>query len=547
MGSSETSHYDVAVIGSGFGGGVTALRLTEKGYRVAVFESGRRFSGNQFPENSWRLRRYLWAPRLGMRGILRMNLLSDVLVLSGAGVGGGSLVYANTLYRPHDAFYGDGQWAAITDWKRELAPHYETAERMLGVATARADTPADEVLRAVAGEMGVGETFTPTPVGVFLGEPGVEVADPFFGGRGPARTGCLGCGSCMTGCRFGAKNSVDLNYLFLAEQGGAEVFPEHEVLDLERIGVGFRITTDRPGSRSNRHRRAFTADQVVVSAGPVGTNRLLLRLRELGRLPDVSDRLGHTVRTNSEALIGASADGLEVDYSRGVAITSSIHTRSDTHIEVVRYGRGSNLLGLLATVMVDGGGRIPRQIRFVATVLRHPVTFLKSLSVRRWSERTVILLVMQSRDNRLRMRLRGNRLVSEQDGGEKPPTFIPDGNRAARIAASHMGGIAGSALNEVLFDRPTTAHLLGGACVGADPTSGVVDAYHRMFGEPGLHVVDGSTVGANLGVNPSLTITAMAERAMSMWPNHGEDDPRPPLGEPYRPVDPVRPRHPAVP
>ncbi len=543
---SEALHFDVAVIGSGFGGGVTALRLTEKGYRVAVFESGRRFRGTQFPETSWRLRRYLWAPRLGMRGILRMNLLSDVLVLSGAGVGGGSLVYANTLYRPHDAFYTDPQWAGITDWKQELASHYETAERMLGVTTARADTPADGVLKAVAHEMEVEGSFTPTPVGVFLGEPGVEVPDPFFGGAGPARTGCLGCGSCMTGCRYGAKNSIDLNYLHLAEAGGAEVFPEHEVVDLERVDGRLLVTTDRPGARSRRHRKMFTADQVVVSAGPIGTNRLLLRLRQMGRLPGMSDRLGHTVRTNSEALIGASADSLDIDYSKGIAITSSIHTHSDTHIEVVRYGKGSNLLGLLGTVMVDGGGRIPRQIRFLGTVIRHPVEFLKSLSVRRWSERTVILLVMQSRDNRLRMRLRRDRLVSDHDGGEKPPTFIPDGNRAARIAANHMGGIAGSALNEVLCDRPTTAHLLGGACVGADSSSGVVDGYHRMFGEPGLHVVDGSAVGANLGVNPSLTITAMAERAMSMWPNKGEADPRPPLGEVYRPVDAVPARHPAI-
>lgn len=543
----ETPHFDVAVIGSGFGGGVAALRLAQKGYRVAVFESGRRFRPEDFPKTSWNLRRFLWAPRLGLRGIQRIDLLRDVLVLSGSGVGGGSLVYANTLYRPHDAFFLDPQWANITDWRAELEPHYATAERMLGVGVADATTPADGVLRAVAGRMGVPETFRATPIGVFQGEPGVTVADPYFGGAGPERTGCIQAGSCMTGCRYGAKNSIDLTYLHLAERLGAVVFPEHEVVDVERYARGFRVTTDRPGSWTRSRRRTFEVGQVVFSAGALGTTRLLLRLAAAGRLPGISATLGYTVRTNSEAIIGAIADRADVDYSRGVAITSSIHTRSDTHIEAVRYGRGSNAMGLISTVMVDGGGRVPRQVRFVASVVRHPLAFLRSLSVRRWAERSMILLVMQSADNRLRLRLRGRRVVSEHEGGTRPPTFIPDGNRAARIAAEEMGGAPASALNEVLFDTPTTAHLLGGACIGPDPDRGVVDAYHRVFDEPGLHVVDGSAVGANLGVNPSLTITAMAERALSMWPNAGEPDPRPELGSPYRPIRPTAPLRPAYP
>lgn len=542
----EARHFDVIVVGSGFGGGVTALRLTEKGYRVAVLEAGPRFGPDDFPKTSWNARRYLWAPRLGLRGILRMNLLKNVLVLSGAGVGGGSLVYANTLYRPHDAFYADPQWSDIADWRTELAPHYEMAERMLGVNPAEADTPADRVLLSVATKLGVEETFRPTPIGVFLGESGVEVPDPYFGGAGPQRTGCLRCGGCMTGCRFGAKNSIDLNYLYLAEQQGAVVFADHQVEDMERLHAGFRISTDRPGSWTRRRRREFTADQVVMAAGSLGSTRLLLELRERGRLPGISTQLGRTVRTNSEAIIGATALSTETDYSRGVAITSSIHTRDDTHIEPVRYGKGSNAMGLLATVMVDGGGRMPRQVRFLLTVLAHPIRFVRSLSVRRWSERTVILLVMQSLDNRIRLRLKGSRLVSEYDQGAAPPTYIPDGNRAARIAAEEMGGIPGSAINEVLFDRPTTAHLLGGACIGRDLEHGVLDAYHRMHGEPGLHVVDGSAVGANLGVNPALSITALAERALSMWPNHGEPDPRPPLGAAYRPIPPVAAKSPAV-
>lgn len=542
-----SSRYDVVVIGSGFGGGVTALRLAEKGYRVAVLEAGRRFGKSDFPRTSWDVRNYLWAPRLGLRGIQRLTLLRDVLVIAGAGVGGGSLVYANTLYRPHDAFYHDRQWAAITDWKTELEPHYTRAERMLGVAPAEADTPADAVLRHVGVTLGVESTFTNTPVGVFLGEPDVTVPDPFFGGAGPDRTGCLRCGACMTGCRHGAKNSIDLNYLYLAEQAGVEVFAEHEVVDLVRTSAGFAVTTDRPGSWNRRRRRTFSAEQVVFSAGALGTTRLMLRLRERGRLPGLSPALGDTVRTNSEAVLGASALGTDIDYTRGVAITSSIHTPDGTHIESVRYGRGSGLMGLLATVMVDGGGNVPRQIRFLSTIARRPVTFLRSLSVRRWAERTVILLVMQSVDNKLRLRLRRGRLVSEHDEGTAPPTYIPVGNEAARVAARHMNGIPGSALNEVLFDTPTTAHILGGACVGADPATGVVDAYHRVFGEPGLHVVDGSAVGANLGVNPALSITAMAERAMAMWPNAGDADPRPPLGAPYRRVQPVIPRRPLTP
>jgi cholesterol oxidase len=544
---SSALDFDVLVIGSGFGGGVSALRLTEKSHRVGVLEAGRRFTADDFPRTNWDLRNYLWAPRLGLRGIQRMTLLSDVLVISGSGVGGGSLVYANTLYRPHDAFYVDPQWADITDWRTELAPHYSRAERMLGVTTAEADGPADAVLRSVAAAMGVEDSFTATPVGVFLGEPGRTVPDPYFGGAGPDRTGCLRCGACMTGCRHGAKNSIDLNYLYLAERNGARVFPEHEVVDLERFADGFVVTTTRPGSSPKRHRRAFTAGQVVFAAGALGTTRLLLRLAGMGRLPHVSPRLGRTVRTNSEAIIGATARSTQVDYSSGVAISSSIHTADGTHIESVRYGKGSSAMGLLATVMVDGGGGIPRVVRFALTVFRHPVSFVRSLSVRRWAERSVILLVMQSADNSIRLRLKGGRLSSEHDDGQPPPTYIPAGNRAARLAATHMGGTPMSALNEVLFDTPTTAHILGGACVGADPTTGVVDAYHRMFGEPGLHVIDGAAVGANLGVNPSLSIAAMAERAMSMWPNSGASDGRPPLGEPYRQMAPVAPAHPIVP
>ena len=546
------SHFDVVVVGSGFGGSVTALRLTEKGYRVAVLEAGRRFGPSDFPKTNWNLRRFLFAPRLGMRGIQRINLLSDVMVLSGAGVGGGSLVYANTLYEPLGAFYDDRQWSGIADWRAELAPHYDLAKRMLGVTAAPDNSPNDAVIRALGERLGVADTYRATDVGVYIGKPGVTVADPYFGGVGPDRTGCNQCGGCMVGCRFGAKNTLDRNYLYLAEHAGAAVFAETEVTDLTPLADGgFELTTCRPGLRQKDTGRFF-ADQVVFSAGVLGTVRLLAGLKERGRLPRLSGRLGELVRTNSEYILGASspADD-ERDYSTGVAISSSIYPNQHTHIEGVRYPAGSNAMGLLATVLVDGGGRIPRQVRFAGEVLRHPVRFLKSISVRRWSQRTVILLVMQSSDNSINLRWRNRRgrvrLRSEQGTGAPNPTFIPEAVDAARKAAEIMGGDAFGSINEALLDVPVTAHILGGCVIGADAGHGVIDGYQRVFGHPGLHVADGSAISANLGVNPSLTITAQTERAMAFWPNKGEPDQRPSLGAPYKPIAPTYPKNPVVP
>ena len=542
--------YDVIVIGSGFGGSVTALRLSEKGYRVGVLEAGKRFTAEDFPKTNWDARRFLWAPRLRMFGILRMTLLSDVLALSGAGVGGGSLVYANTLYRPHDAFYRDPQWGDVADWERELAPFYDIAERMLGVVDARADTPADDVMRRVARHFDVEHTFQPTRIGVFLGEPGVEVPDPYFGGAGPRRAGCTETGGCMIGCRFNAKNTLDKNYLYLAEQLGAVIHPDTQVVDVAARADGrYRIATRKPGTKKSAG--GFVAGDVVFSAGSLGTTRLLLELVDRGRLPHISTRLGHQVRTNSEVILGATADTANVDYSRGVAITSSIHPEPRTHIEPVRYPKGSSAMGLLATILTDGDPPTSRALLYLRNLIRHPIRFARSLSVYRWAERSVILLVMQSYDNSLRLSLerrRGRtRLKSTQESGKPAPTYIPIANEAARVAARAMNGEPMSTINEVALDTPTSAHVLGGAVVGGSPESGVVDPYHRMYGHPGVHVVDGAAVGANLGVNPALTITAMAERAMAMWPNKGGDDPRPSLGSGFRSVDPVRPETPAVP
>lgn len=528
--------FDVIIIGSGFGGSVAAHRLTEKGYSVCVLEAGRRWAPADFPTTNWDVRRSLWFPRLGWLGIQRISLLRDIMVLSGSGVGGGSLVYANTHYEPHPAFYTDPQWGAITDWEAELRPHFAQARRMLGVVENPIETAADGVVREIAVRFGVEDTYRPTPVAVFFGTPGETVPDPYFDGEGPERAGCIGCGNCMVGCRHNAKNTLDKNYLWFAERNGAVVEPLRQVVDVERVSGDAHdrwvVTAKHPGWRRDVTR--FRARDVIFSAGALGTTRLLLELAERGRLPHISARLGHQTRTNSEALVGAVARHRTVDYSQGVAITSSIHPRPDTHIEPVRYGRGSNALGLLATVLVDGGGDLPRQIRFLASVVRHPIRFLRSLSVFHWSERAVILLVMQSRDNSIRLLRRrgllGRRLTSTQGHGEPNPTFIPEANEAARMAAEIMDGEPMGSVNEVLFDTPTTAHILGGAPIGESPETGVVDAYHRVFGHEGLHVVDGAAIGANLGVNPSLTITAMAERAMAHWPAKGDPDGRPPIG-----------------
>jgi cholesterol oxidase len=544
--------YDVAIIGSGFGGSVSALRLTEKGYRVGVLEAGRRYTDKTLPESSWNLRRFYWFPKLGLRGIQRLSLLRDVLILSGAGVGGGSLVWANVCYEPLDDAFDDPQWSHITDWKKELAPYYDLARRMLGAERVPFETNADQVLRAVGRSLGVEHTFHLNEVAVHFGNPGQEVPDPYFGGEGPARAGCRHCGGCMVGCRYNAKNRLDKNYLYLAEARGAVVYPNQQVVDLEPLdGGGYRITARKPGARIFRRTRSYTAEQVVFAAGALGTTRLLMQLQEAGRLPRLSDRLGYQVRTNSEAIVGASAVDVDTDYSHGVAITSSIHPDRDTTIEPVRYPKGSNSIGLLSTILVDGGGRVPRWLRFLATAARHPITFARSFSVRRWSERTVIFLVMQSIDNSLRVfrkrGLFGTRLTSAHDTGKPNPTYLPVANAAARAGADHMGGYPGSSINEVLLNVPVTAHILGGACVGDSPASGVIDPYHRMFGYPDLHVADGAAVAANLGTNPSLTITALAERAMAMWPNRGEEEARPAPGETYRVVHPIRPRAPAVP
>ena len=555
--------YDVVIIGSGFGGSVSALRLTEKGYRVGVLEAGRRFADDEFAKTSWNLRKFLWMPQLGMYGIQRIHLLRNVMILAGAGVGGGSLNYANTLYVPPEPFFNDPQWKDITDWRAELMPHYEQAQRMLGVVTNPTFTDADRIMKEVAEDMGVGDTFVATPVGVFFGAdgqktPGKRVADPYFGGAGPARTGCIECGSCMTGCRYGAKNTLVKNYLGLAESAGAQVHPLTMVKDFKQRPDGlWEVHTTRTGGKLRRRRKTFTARYVILAAGTWGTQKLLFKMRDTNTLPKISDRLGVLTRTNSESIVGAGrlAVSDDLDLTHGVAITSSIHPTSDTHVEPCRYGKGSNAMGLLQTLMTDGAGPqgtdVPRWKQLLVNAQADPRGTLRLLNPRRWSERTMIALVMQNLDNSITTFTRktklGVRLLDSKQGhGQPNPTWIPAGNEVTRRIAEKIDGVAGGTWGE-LFNIPLTAHFLGGAAIGDSRESGVIDPYQRVYGYPTLSVVDGAAISANLGVNPSLSITAQAERVAALWPNKGEEDLRPSQGEPYRRLSPIAPAHPVVP
>jgi cholesterol oxidase len=551
--------YDVLVVGSGFGGSVTALRLTEKGYRVGVLEAGARFADGDFPATSFDVRKYLFAPDAGCYGIQRIDMVRDCLIVAGAGVGGGSLVYANTLYEPLDPFYRDPSWAHITDWKAELAPYYDQAKRMLGVVQNPLRTPSDEVMEQVADEMGVADTFHPTPVGVFFGqgEPGAggdAVDDPYFGGAGPDRNPCRACGECMTGCRHNAKNTLVKNYLHLAEQAGAVVHPLTTVTRVRPMqGGGYRVDARWTKAKLSRRRatRTFTAEQVVFSAAALGTQKLLHKLKGEGDLPHLSDRLGYLTRTNSEAILGAIAPAQDSrDYSEGIAITSSFHPDADTHIEPVRYGKGSNFMALLQTVLADEVAGEARWRTWLRELWAQRRNARDLYDLKHWSERAVIALVMQTLDNSITTHgVRtpvGWRLSSKQGHGAPNPTYIPVAYDAVRRMARAIGGTPGGNIGEP-FNRPLTAHFIGGCTIGDSPETGVVDPFQRVYGHPGLHVVDGSTISANLGVNPSLTITAQAERAMAFWPNKGEPDPRPALGEDYVPVAPVAPLSPTVP
>jgi cholesterol oxidase len=528
--------FDWLVIGSGFGGSVSALRLSEKGHSVGVLECGRRFADDELPSSTADLKRYFWNPRLGMKGIFRLTTFKDVSIVSGCGVGGGSLGYANTLYVPPKKFFADRQWADMQDWETVLAPHYAEAQRMLGVVENTHEDPADQLLRELGEEMGVGDTYKRTPVGVFFGGTdgaGVTVEDPFFDGEGPERTGCKLCGRCMVGCPHGAKNTLVKNYLYLAEKRGARVMPERTVVDIRPLGSGsgedgYEVESVRSGAWLRKERRVQRARGVVVSAGPLGTNKLLQRCRLNGSLGRISARLGELVRTNSESILTVTVpEDYPDDLTKRIAITSSIYPDPNTHIETVTYGDHGDSMHRLYTLLVGDGTRLTRPLKLLWQILLHPKRLAKVLFPKHWSRRTIIVLVMQTLDNAIALRphkgpLGSFWLKTEQDPERPNPTFIPIANQAAEWFAKRTGGIAQSSVTEALFNIPTTAHILGGAVIASDPSEGVVDARQRVFGYENLLVCDGSAIPANVGVNPSLTITALAEHAMSYVPSAGE-------------------------
>ena len=528
----RSADYDFVIVGSGFGGSVSALRLVEKGYRVAVLEAGKRFGPNDFPETSWDVRRFLWMPKLFCHGIMRLTLLGDALIGSGSGVGGGSLVFANTLPVPRPDVFRHSEWPTGRDWEQALAPHYATAKRMLGATTNPHRTRADDVIQECAVELGKGATFKATEVSVFFGEPGKVVPDPYFGGAGPERAGCILCGGCIVGCRHNAKNTLDKNYLYLAEKRGAYVYPETQVDRIEPIAGGYRLESFRSTRLFGGGRRAWIAPNVILSAGVLGTVGLLLEAKHHRRLPALSPALGRRVRTNSEAIVTVTSRRKDADFTDGVAITSGVDPDAVTHIQPVRYPRGSDLIGLLSKPLTDGGPGMPRPLRFAANCIARPKDFLRSLNPVGWAQRTIVLLVMQVSDNHIQLVHRRRWFwpfsplssAPSEAGEKRNPSYIPVANDFARRVAKKIDGWPGSSINEVLFDIPSTAHLLGGAPIGSDQQHAVCDDRNRVFGYPGLFVIDGSAVPVNLGVNPALTITALAEHAMSLIPDASSSD-----------------------
>jgi len=528
--------FDFVIVGSGFGGSVCALRLVEKGYRVAVMEQGRRWTRADVPSSNWRLKHWLWAPRFGLRGFFSMRFFRHLVVLHGNAVGGGSITYANTLLEPPETVWSQGSWANLSDWRMTLAPHYKTARRMLGVTRNPLLAAADLRLKAMAEAAGVGHTFYPTDVGVYFGNkddpPGATHPDPYFGGQGPERSACIGCGGCMVGCRYDSKNTLDKNYLYIAEKLGAQVFAETKVIDVRPMGysvdgsTGYKIATVSMAKGEHGLRRAFTCRGVMFAASSLGTQELLFELREKGALPRISAALGRGVRTNAESLIGIRFPGSATDLSKGLAIGSGIHLDSNTHIEVTRYPSGSDAFSLLTAMLTRGRPGWTRPFASLAALLKLLISQPRSawgiLCPRGFARETMIFLCMQTIDGVLTMKWRRSpcwpfrrRLTTH---GAKVPTFISAANAFAARAAESMGGVAMTSLTEILFNIPMTAHCIGGAVMARTADEGVCDAQSRVFGYRNLYICDGSIIGANLGVNPSLTITALAEHAMSHIP-----------------------------
>jgi cholesterol oxidase len=528
--------FDFIIVGSGFGGSVAAHRLTEKGYRVAVMEMGRRWGPENLPRTNWMLWRWIWRPSIALHGFFNLEFFRHVVIAHGCAVGGGSVTYAGTLLVPKDSIWENGSWAGLAPWKIEMPHHFSTALRMLGVTENQILGPADHLLRRVADAAGVGGTFYRTSVGVFQASEGDEggetYPDPYFGGDGPERTTCIACGGCMMGCRYNAKNSLDKNYLYLAEKHGASVFAETKVVDVvPRNGQadgdnGYEVRTVGSMLGSGHAPRRFTCRGVVFAASALGTMDLMFRLQQKGSLPAISHQLGNRVRTNAESMIGVRFPGIRDDLSKGVAIGSGIYLDQFTHIEAMRYPEGSDALGFLCTLLTNGKPGWTRIVllmrNFLAAWLRHPIRTARCLHPFGWARESLLLLCMQTLDGHIDMRLRRpwfwpfRKVLASH--GRRIPTYIPQANDFAAKAAKLIGGTPMSMVTEILFDIPCTAHVLGGCPIAPSPAEGVVDHRNRVFGYKNMYVCDGSVIAANLGVNPSLTICALTERAMSYIP-----------------------------
>lgn len=515
--------YDYLVVGSGFGGSVSALRLAQKGYRVLVVEQGRRYEAADFPKSNWNLRKWFWIPGIRFYGFSRIRLFRHITVMAGTGVGGGSLVYANTLPVPRKEFYQTGSWAGLKDWEQELAPYYQRAAEMLGATQNPTLGPGDLALEELSRRIGKHDYFEPTRVAVFFGEKGKVVPDPYFGGKGPDREGCQLCGGCMVGCRFNAKNTLDKNYLFLAEKEGVEILAGTKVIDVKPVGSDFFNNRGqqgyyvylRPLGRFGAGKSRIKVKGVVFSGGVLGTVPLLLKLKKRA-LPNLSDQIGYGIRTNNEALIGVVSRQKKKDFTEGVAIGSIVHTDEHSHLEPVRYPSGSGFWRLLMAPMLRGNSFVHRLGLLFWDYMRHPLSNARAYLVGNWAKRAQILLFMQTLDSKLRLKKGWFGLRTTLEEGSKPSAFIPE---AQELALEYARIVQGKPLvlpTETLLGIPTTAHILGGACIGPSEKEGVVDANHRVFNYENLWVVDGSAISANPGVNPSLSITAMAERAMDM-------------------------------
>ncbi|MFN8258751.1 MAG: GMC family oxidoreductase [Bacteroidales bacterium] len=516
------NEYDYVIVGSGFGGSVSALRLSEKGYKVLVIEKGRYYRQNDFPKTNWNLKRWLWLPSMRFFGFFKLTFFRHIGILSGVGIGGGSLVYANTLPRPKPTFFNSGNWAGIRDWEKELEPFYRVAEKMLGANQNPKLFESDHTLKKVAEAFHKEKEFTPTNVAVFFGEPDVNVPDPFFNGKGPDRAGCKFCGACMTGCRFNAKNTLDKNYLYLAWKNGVDIVSEQIVTGItENKSEGQKTTYSihfKDSTKLIKHKKTVKAGGVILSGGVLGTVRLLLDLKHTS-LKNLSSQVGNHIRTNNESLVLVTSTNKQKDYSEGVAIGSIFPVDDDSHLEPVRYGKGSGFWKLLGAPLTFGNGILVRFFKIAYKYIRYPLVYLRLFTVKDFAKQSLILLFMQHLDSKLNFKRGLINLKSGISEGKAPTAFMPLAKLLAEKTADIMDGKPMVLITEALTGIPTTAHILGGAVIGTSPENGVIDDNHKVFGYENIYVCDGSAISANPGVNPALTITAMTERALSMIPD----------------------------